>query len=75
MPVALRLGPVLEVVARVQDLVVVQELHVAGRERHREMDRGIVRDLVHQVHRLELRLGEPPRLGKLRCADSMYWRT
>ena len=46
MPAAFGLGPVLEVIARMQHLVVVQELHVAGQELGLQVQLRVVRQLV-----------------------------
>ena len=57
----LGLGPVLEIGARVQDLVVVQQLDVPWAEIHREMDRRVVAQVVEEVHGRDLAAREPPR--------------
>src|SRR5437016_14341157 len=60
----LGLWPVLEIGARVQDLVVVQQLDVPWTEIHREMDRRVVAQVVEEGHGRDLAAREPPRLGE-----------
>ncbi len=61
---ARRLGPVLEGRAVVQQRVVVNELHVAGLQRHREMQRRVVAQRVEQVQRFDLQLARGRRIGE-----------
>src|SRR2546426_10981097 len=60
----LGLWPVLEIGARVQDLVVVQQLDVPWTEIHREWKRGVVARVFEEVHGRDLAAREPPRLGE-----------
>jgi len=60
----LGLWPVLEIGARVQDLVVVQQLDVARTKIHREMDRRVVAQVVEEVHGRDLAAREPLHLGE-----------
>ena len=71
MAMARRIGPVLEIVARMQNPVIVQELHGAGLEGHLQVNRRIVDQFIDPVHHLDLRGLEPRCIGEaaLRLLD------
>ena len=62
MPTALRLRPVDEAGAVVQQSVIVHELHVAAPELHQHVELRIVRQAVEQIERLDVRRRQPRRL-------------
>src|SRR5688572_31073424 len=58
------IGPVLELGAIVQDLMIVNQLDIARLERHLEMHARILEDGIERVERLELPGGEARHLRK-----------
>src|ERR1700716_4122027 len=67
MPLLVRLGMVLEVVSCVQHDVVVQKLDISRQKVHVQPEFLALSDLVDQLHRLDLRFGQPRHLGKPLC--------
>jgi hypothetical protein len=49
MPPSLRLRPILECRAVVQQAVIVNQLQIAGLKLHRQIERGIIRERVEEV--------------------------